>query len=405
MLIAGTGFLWVQSVARDQWQRMEKRIAELENDRKVRSAARPVLRGEGIPGNAWEDYAAALGSTPALPRSGAIPLYFGEKWSSPPGSTPPTLAAMEAWAAPAGAALDRFLVGARRAEVRPTLEMDHRFTPLVVEIDLAWRALWNVTRAGIVRAHGLIDRGKSDEAVQVLLDLAQFGRDALQGTSLDGIRIGENVLDQVCLELRKAVNSEQVSPEALERLDRELEILDGGWPNGSEMLHAQLLAFGRGCREEGEQGSLMYQCGRPRVFRSWRWGYSGRFRAASTFLKANAMVREVLQAADAPIADNRAICFHDDGWPDPIIDEAFGPRSSADPGRGQRTLLRLLRVGARFRRSGDVLDLADPCGERLKTSRSGGKLRIWSVGGNGIDDGGVGSGWAYDRDIVLEVKR
>jgi len=44
--------------------------------------------------------------------------------------------------------------------------------------------------------------------------------------------------------------------------------------------------------------------------------------------------------------------------------------------------------------------LQDPFGRLLKSAREGEVLRIWSVGSDGVDQGGKGP-----ADIVLEVKR
>jgi hypothetical protein len=403
VLFAGACALWIRSVANDQWSRMEARIAELEVDQKKGLAPRPVLRGDPIPGDAWDFYGSALSSVPKLPRPGTVDLYFRDKGVSPPAAAPATLTAMQAWAAPAAPALDQLRAGTHRAELRPTIQFDGRFTPLVVEIDRAWYGMWCVTRAGVVKAHELVDAGKGDEAVEVLLDLAQFGRDALQGTNLDGCRIGTNVLDLALGELRKLLASKNASVPALPRLARELEILDRGWPKGDETLRNQLLAFGKGCVQEEEQGSLMYRGYQTRLFRSWRWGYSSRFRAASTFLRADGFVRERIRMAEE---NGRWDVYWNPppDWPDPVLSDAFG-YASGDPGRGQRASLRLLRIAVHYQRTGEILDLPDPSGGRIKTSIMGSKLRAWSSGVDGVDNGGVGDGWNSGTDIVIEAER
>jgi hypothetical protein len=72
--------------------------------------------------------------------------------------------------------------------------------------------------------------------------------------------------------------------------------------------------------------------------------------------------------------------------------------------RDLRAQLRLLRVASRFLASGEVLELDDPYGEKLRFSRAGDRLKVWSRGFDGVDDHGEGT-WLTGRDCVLEVRR
>jgi len=66
----------------------------------------------------------------------------------------------------------------------------------------------------------------------------------------------------------------------------------------------------------------------------------------------------------------------------------------------------LLRSVAAYRATGELPVLEDPYGDKLLSSISGTHLKLWSVGSDGIDDGGAGE-WIYSRgkDIVIEVER
>jgi len=405
-LIATACFLWVRAVANEQWGRMTARIAELEAERQAVPAARPVLRGTPEPGNAWGDYAQALALVPAMSRNASFTLYFEDEGRPLP-LAPASLSQMEAWAAPCDAALERLRSGTRRADLHPTILWEHRFTPLVLELDKAWAAVWGISHAAVVKAHLLIERGQSDEAVVLLMDLCQFGLDALHGTDIDGCKMGVEVLYLVSREFRRMLTAKNLSMAALQRLDRELEMLDRNWPGGVPTLRNQLLAFGRGCREEGELGSLMYSSWKPRSYRSWRWGYSARFRTASTFLRADLVVRLMILEAEGgsktdPSLSSWTALYE---WPDPVLGEAFRYYTSASPAIAERSTMRVLRTGSRFLATGEVLDLPDPFGDRLKTQLQDSQLRVWSVGGDHVDQGGVEPGWTYGRDIVLDVDR
>jgi hypothetical protein len=75
-------------------------------------------------------------------------------------------------------------------------------------------------------------------------------------------------------------------------------------------------------------------------------------------------------------------------------------------GRDKRAQLRLLRTAAQYRATGRLPDLDDPFGVRLLSSEQGGKVKVWSVGRDQVDDGGKGE-WKPNAgpDIVLEFDR
>src|SRR5262245_34764500 len=52
--------LKVRSVAAERWAAMETRLRALEADEPAPSISRRVIRGEPLPGNAWDDYLAAV---------------------------------------------------------------------------------------------------------------------------------------------------------------------------------------------------------------------------------------------------------------------------------------------------------------------------------------------------------
>ena len=68
--------------------------------------------------------------------------------------------------------------------------------------------------------------------------------------------------------------------------------------------------------------------------------------------------------------------------------------------------LRLLRIAAAFLASGDLPALEDPYGRTIQSSVTDTKLKLWSVGNDGVDDSGFGEWEARKgKDIVLEVER
>jgi hypothetical protein len=76
------------------------------------------------------------------------------------------------------------------------------------------------------------------------------------------------------------------------------------------------------------------------------------------------------------------------------------------PVRERRAQLRLLRLAAHRKATGEVLALDDPFGTTLRHAVTPAGLKAWSVGEDGRDDGGAGD-WEgrAGPDIVLEVPR
>jgi len=71
--------------------------------------------------------------------------------------------------------------------------------------------------------------------------------------------------------------------------------------------------------------------------------------------------------------------------------------------------LRLIRAAAGFLNKGSLAEMEDPLGTHLLQSQNSAKTRIWSVGRDGKDDGGLG-GWPssyaqWDWDIVFEIEK
>jgi len=386
--IAAVSFLWVLLTANAQWKRMGRHIGELEAARAVAPGARPVLRGNPIAGNAWSDYGQALLWAKTTPHPNALRFLAGKATETP--------AEMQAWAALNLAALDRLREGTRKAEAKPLLNFDGRFTPSIGELDGDYRrsppeALSTLPLAAAIRARGLFEEGRSAEAIELLLDFCQFGRDTFQDSSWEAERVGVSVLDLMLGELRRALQTKKIGPDGLRQVDCELEILDNNWPSPEKTRRNHVLAFGKGCMQEAELGFPIYEGRRARPLRSWRWGFSSRLRAASTFFRAEAWLSDPSWHV---LAD----------WPDYVLVDALDHRY-AGFNLPMRSRLRLIRMGVHFQATGEILDLEDPFGDRLKSSMNGDQARFWSFGWGGRNGGGIGDWTDHNKNIVLEIPR
>src|SRR4051812_14971608 len=74
----GGAVLVVGRVAEARWAAMKSRWHELLEEARARSRSRPPLRGDPVPGNAWDDYSAAIRETRTLYdlESQAAPAYL-----------------------------------------------------------------------------------------------------------------------------------------------------------------------------------------------------------------------------------------------------------------------------------------------------------------------------------------
>ncbi len=85
-----------------------------------------------------------------------------------------------------------------------------------------------------------------------------------------------------------------------------------------------------------------------------------------------------------------------------MVQSLFPGPSYLETEREHLARLRLIRLAATWRATGQVPPVDDPFGDTLRWSVSAGTLRAWSVGSDGVDDGGSGD-WTGGADLVLEV--
>ena len=185
--------------------------------------------------------------------------------------------------------------------------------------------------------------------------------------------------------------------------------MDKSWPDRTPVLLNQAVQLGSGLAKEEQVGTFIYGALEPRYAHSWRWLFSSRLRAASTFAIAESWCQAATRAEGLPWPEHKKahenISAEIARWPEPIVrvivEDAFKwPKRSRDV----RCRLRLLRLAAHFAVTGEVLPLDDPFGGKLGCSAKGARLKVWSVGPDGVDDDGSGD-WNSGKDIVLEVSR
>jgi hypothetical protein len=249
----------------------------------------------------------------------------------------------------------------------------------------------------------IAEEGGAGDAARLLVETCRFAAD------LDHVEALELPLD----ELRELIGSGVLKGEDLARLDRELALLDDEYPRRGHRAALDLLALGAQLLRTGH--SITVQLVGLRADPEdalWRYGYSGHLMKAEAFATMASAVRRLREADERPWAESRdlfrTLSAELAAHPNPIIQTAPEEILASDVlHRGHRAQLRLLRMAAHYRSTGEVLDLDDPFGGKLVRALANDTLRVWSVGPEGLDHGGTGS-FHFDpeaKDILVEVRR
>lgn len=405
LILVGSVWFWVRSMEARHWSRLEQRVAALSQEATARNGARAVLRGTSAHGNAWDDYLKAV----ELLKGGLDHLKISAFVDRSAGAD---RAAIESILAKHGTALDCLQKGTQRGEARRSRIHDGAASQAMPK-NSPLRQLHDLANLAVCRSRFLVEKGKLDDAVQLLLDLCQFGHDLGRDGSLFAEVYGNAVCGLALTELKDLVCSGTVTPANLSQIDRELEILGGSFPLHETALLSELVIFGDILLKEQffSYYTDVNRPPRPSDLLSWRYGYSSRLMQSAAFEQEDAWMMRVKNADQGSWVDEKrqwgdiqAEAMHTSN----VVIEYFR-LTGHGPCRVRRdrlAQLRLLRTAAHYLVTGNILELDDPFGSKLKHSEAFDVLRLWSVGKNGTDDGGKGD-WkgSHPDDIVFDVRR
>jgi hypothetical protein len=275
-----------------------------------------------------------------------------------------------------------------------------------------------VAAVGVCRARFLAEEGRAGEAVDLLLDLSQYVIDlAWEGNLGHGL----NALyhhQRFLTELKSLMAAGLLDAAQERQVARELSALDAQLPRFGEGAVIGAMEFSFVVLRTKTVRSLLeeYYMDRSSSVPAWKWGYLDKLtlatladlqlRTAQRMAAGDAGSWEEARRATIEASAELASSVNPlarQGW-------ATGAKPDWLPlHRMFREYLarhRLLIAAARYRADGILPDLDDPFGSKLRSSRSRQLLKLWSLGGDGLDDGGHGD-WSTKgcRDIVLEVRR
>jgi hypothetical protein len=384
-----------------RWGVMEKKTRELLVECRARNTARPVLRAQGVPGSAWEEYNLALESMISLKGSETPIVEYvirGPKADR---------AAVKKILEEHLGALDHLRKGAARLDGIYPMAWEDAYAAKLPGLVSCQR----LANLAVIRARFLAEEGKPREAAELILDTAQFARDVGFNQCLISEMISIAIYGVAFEDLRDLILSGKLSHDDLVEVERELEILDRSFIKTGHSLMNEAMGAGFGFLKtaSSNDGELLLGLDTPSMI---LWFFvPKRLAYADAFESGLEILRRCADTDDRPWAETDKVGKEINAQAEQLRNPLSrimipGLASTSRAERERRAHLRLLRAAAHFRATGEIQELEDPLGTKLRTSKSGDHLKIWSVGRNGSDEGGSGT-WkpTAEKDIVLEVDR
>lgn len=387
-------WIWRESVISRRHHRFVQLVADLREETDRIEVRRPPL-GDPLPGDAGEEHRLLLkGLKGPAPPYYAIPkvrLFGGTAQA-----TEDWLQRAERYLADNGAGLECIRRSARRSEVLPDYA---DWIPAFIEPGRA--PPWRRELRGLIYCRVVL-LGEADRA----RDAAQA---ALEGCRLgcDGIRQGGFMQAAHCAwlcsmvqgDLQAILSSRALAPADFREIERGLELLDASFPAWGDVLLREARMIGTDLLE----GDLREWFG-P-VVPGWRFAFSRRLAEAAAMEWLRGAVLRLRSAELGPWSDlwkleqefgKEAVEL---GRTNPVL-ARIAPQGwlAEQHFRERRATLRLLRLLAHERATGEMLDLEDPFGGRLRATGSGESFRAWSAGRDGVDDGGDAQ-----KDVVVDT--
>jgi hypothetical protein len=405
-IIAVVGVLGILSIfvfmrsSNQRWTAMNTRVAELRAEARSRKMPWTVLHGTPLPGNAWDDYQIALNDalTWSEDPNGAMLGRFVN------GDATVDRTLIDQMIATHAEAIEHLRRGAQKTDGQYPYKWEDGTQAALPSI-LASRKLVNF---GVAQARIWREGGRTAEAADLLLDVSMFARDlGANGVLLTSL-IGDAAYLITFNELRSLVLSGKLTKAQLADLEKKLETLDHDFPSIRPTLTNENLSAMDAALEPssiGEWFELTAQGG-------WRYGLSTRAMTLAAFEERESYIQRTknLEKTDFGAVKKEADALEAvaSSSVNPLI-RMYTPsitRSIAAHGEALARL-RLLRAATGFLATGKVPTVPDPFGRNLLYEDTGAKLRIWSVGADGIDQKGPGVWSIQPRqlDIVIEIPK
>ena len=279
--------LYIRSAEDRGWDNMRTWCEKVARETRARDSRRPVLRGEALPGNAWDDYREGLASLPSWKVLVPVTEFVNQ---SAKADRAKALGLVELHA-PALQALRR---GASRSHSDRNPDWEN-------QKDLVSSRPGHFTTLAAGRARFLAEGGHPREAMELLLDAAQYGEDcARNGSVMEGL-IGIAALSNAQDELKRLISTKGLTREDCQELARELELLDRSFPREAESYGIDAMSTGFNYLRLGTLRGVLDSLGMSDpIAPTWRYGFSERLVIVDAFEQARDWDRQAQEAASKP---------------------------------------------------------------------------------------------------------
>jgi hypothetical protein len=229
---------------------------------------------------------------------------------------------------------------------------------------------------GVCRARLLQEEARSGEAVDLLLDCCQFARDFGHDGSFPVDGWTPIFLGRPLEELARHLTSS--GQERLPEIARAMEALDDTLPKPGETLRKNLLCWGYTFLFQREELPETIHGIKP----DWRVLYSWRLQQMDAFDVLDDLIRPAPVGRMSTVEGNqleaKAVQIMDTTR-NPLVKYVVEETISATPLALKALLrLRLIRIVAAWRATGEKLDLPDLGTQRIQVEERDGTLRAWS---------------------------
>lgn len=354
----------------------------------VIAPTRPGVFGAVVDGETWTDWLPAIAALDKTALDGLGPWLDNEP--SAVALRAEELARLDAAIAAHEAPLRALCSGALRATGRFPAEparvkaiLDDVFRPLLL------------ANLATVAADRRAAQGDLPGAVELALAAAQFGRDLADDGPTLAAAVGASAVRRATRVLARLALAAQLEGELLARVEAAARVLDESWPSSAATLAAEHEFMLREIVLGDALGGPAYAdlgFGIP-TLSFWKHGFSPKAAVASFWELTPRLQAGAAHAAtlpwDAAVAEYRVLAAMADTTPLRMLvaDPSHADRAS----REGRATVRLLREALTLARGRELEGLHDPFTlAPFAKSQLNGVLRVRSVGGDGIDSGGVG---------------
>ena len=373
---------FINSKAEKRWSEARRKAQTLLEELPVFDGHRPILYGESLSGNAWIDYKVAFEKIKELE---AKELIESKAYRTDSKARTKVVLAI----ANRLTSLQALSRGAHRAEATWDYAWEQGGNTTVPP----WDSIATLLSAQRAYAWLQLDAGETRKAAEALLDAAQLARDSFAGGSVTQADFALKWLDELSEDLHAFLVSKKVKVDDIGRLERGLRLLETSFPKLHDLLRREVVC---GCFTllAGPEGTTD-----PQHLQA-----TYRLDAAETIDLIERALTESEGCDELPWLDvaNKQNELAQAMQGSSLVDLAYPEfrLRVVEAWRSRRTQYLLLRIGAHFLATGEAQPQPDPMGTTLQIKVEGRSLRAWSVGVDGVNDGGDPG-----KDFVLELTR